>query len=337
MNIYLENKYLDFEKILSIDIPFIFIIGGRGTGKTYGALKYAIDKCLPHMLMRRTQTQTDLINDPEFTPYKKLNQDQGWDITTKTLKKNLGGIFENIEEGGTLLGYTCALSTIKNIRGFDASNIKLLIYDEFIPEKHERPLKGEADALWNAYETINRNRELHNEKPLQLVALANSNDLANPIFMDLGVIRTVQKMQAKGQNSYINRDRKFAIFDLGDSKISVDKNDTVLYTLKKGSEFADMSLGNRYNNEVAGRIKSKPIKEYRPIVKIGELCIYEHKHDGSLYASTHKTGSPPEYGLGDIEKARFRNSYIWVWHAYISNSIEFEEYLCEILLKKIFI
>ena len=45
-----------------------------------------------------------------------------------------------------------ALSTVSNLRGFDMSDCTLLIYDEFIPEPHERPLKNEAAALFNAYE-----------------------------------------------------------------------------------------------------------------------------------------------------------------------------------------
>lgn len=336
MKIYLENGYVDIKKILALRIPFIFIIGGRSTGKTYGALLHAIIETIKFILMRRTQTQTDIINNPDFSPFKPINRDHGLNITTKKIEKNIGGVYENIEEGGAPIGYTTALSTIKNVRGFDASDVDLIIYDEFIPEKHERLIKGEADALWNAIETINRNRELLGLPPVQLLALANSNDLANPLFLDLGVIRVIQKMQKKGQNCYINRERGLAIFDLGDSEISVKKAQTALYKLKKGSEFANMSLSNKYSNEVAGKIKSRSLKEFVPIVMIGELCIYEHKSEGTLYATTHKLGNPPQFGLGDVEKARFIRSYMWVWDCYITNDIEFEEYLCEILLKKVF-
>ena len=35
-----------------------------------------------------------------------------------------------------------------------------IIFAEFIPEAHERLIKNEAAALFNFYETINRNREL---------------------------------------------------------------------------------------------------------------------------------------------------------------------------------
>ena len=53
MSIYLKNGYVDIERILNYRIPFNFIIGGRGTGKTYGALKYAYENDIRFMLMRR--------------------------------------------------------------------------------------------------------------------------------------------------------------------------------------------------------------------------------------------------------------------------------------------
>ena len=41
MSIYLDNGYLDIEKILNYKVPFNLITGGRGTGKTYGSLRSA--------------------------------------------------------------------------------------------------------------------------------------------------------------------------------------------------------------------------------------------------------------------------------------------------------
>lgn len=55
MSIYLDNGYVDIEKIVNYNLPFNFIVGGRGTGKTYGALKYAYEYNIRFMLMRRTQ------------------------------------------------------------------------------------------------------------------------------------------------------------------------------------------------------------------------------------------------------------------------------------------
>ena len=75
MKRFLDNGYADIESIINLNMPFTFIIGGRGTGKTYGVLKYIIENRKTIMLMRRTQAQTDLINKPEFSPFKVLETD----------------------------------------------------------------------------------------------------------------------------------------------------------------------------------------------------------------------------------------------------------------------
>jgi hypothetical protein len=342
MNIYQESGYIDIRKILSTNVPFIFIVGGRATGKTYTSLKTVIEDSIKFIYMRRTQSQADMINKPQFSPYKVLNTDFKWNIGVESISKYNAGFYHQEEQDGKLicvgspLGYTCALSTVSNMRGFDASDVDLLLYDEFIPEKHERPIKNEGAAFLNAYETINRNRELTGRKPLQVLCLANANDLANPIFMELHLVRKAEQMRRKGQEIYIDRDRGIALFILDKSPISQKKKTTALYRLTMGSNFEKMSLDNDFSGEEIGRISSRPLAEYRPIVSIGEICIYEHKSKHEYYVSTHITGSPPAFGTGDTERARFRRIYQWVWAEYMENNIEFEEYLCEILLTKVF-
>lgn len=346
MNIYLESGYIDIRKILSLGLPFNFLVGGRATGKTYGSLEVVIKDNIKFMYMRRTQTQADLINKPDFSPFKSLNRDFGWNIGTESISKYNAGFYNQIEQDGVLissgspLGYTGALSTMSNIRGFDASDVELLINDEFIPEKHERPIKNEGWAFLNAYETINRNRELLGKKALQALCLANANNLANPIFMELGLVKKAHDMKRKSKTSkqeiFIDRDRGILLIIMDESPISQRKAETALYRLTRGSTFEAMSIKNDFSGEEVGRIKSKPLKEYKPIVKVGEITIYEHKSKRAYYVSTHKMGSPATFGDGETERARFRRVYQWVWDEYMENNIEFEEYLCEILLTKVF-
>ena len=91
-----------------------------------------------------------------------------------------------------------ALSTISNVRGFDATDRDVLIYDEFIPERHERPIKDEATAFFNAIETIQRNRELEGKDPLTVLCLANANELANPLFIELKLVKRAMALIRKG-------------------------------------------------------------------------------------------------------------------------------------------
>lgn len=334
MKLYQDNGYINIRGILAENLPFNFVVGGRATGKTYTSLKTTIEDDIKFMFMRRTQAQADLINKPEFSPFKSINRDNHWDISTKPISKYNSGFYNSADsENDTPIGYTCALSTVSNIRGFDAQEVTLLIYDEFIPERHERPIKNEGAAFLNAYETINRNRELSGKAPLQVLCLANANDLSNPIFLELGLVKKAEKMQRKGQEISIDRERGIGIFMLNESPISSQKRNTALYRATRDSEFERMSLNNDFNSDYSS-VVVRPLIEYRPVVAVGEICIYSHKNSNKLYVSTHCTGTPPRYSSGENDLSRFRKAYFWIWTEYMQNNVEFEEILCEILLTK---
>lgn len=329
MSIYLDNGYLNINQILSYGVPFNFIVGGRGTGKTYGTLKTAYIENKRFILMRRTQAQCDLINKPEFNPFKALNNDTGSNAVVKSISKYNAKIVEETEEDERLLGYTCALSTIANMRGFDASDVELLIYDEFIPEKHERAIKNEGSAFLNAYETINRNREIKGEKPLQVLCLANAFNIANPIFLELGLVGRCEKMKNAGQEIFIDKERGVCVVLLQKSKISKAKADTALYRLSSGS-YADMALSNDFVYNNSDNIKSMALKEFKLLCTVGEISIYKHKSKRLFYVSEHRTGTAPIYKSDEVNLQRYRKNHgVALYGAYMRNNI-----ICESLLTK---
>ena len=333
MGIYLDNGYLDIEKILSYKMPFSWIVGGRATGKTYGALKYVYESHTRFILMRRTQAQTDLINKAEFNPYKAINQDLGTDIQVKSISKYNSRIYEPSEDGEQLLGYTCALSTISNMRGFDASDCRLLIYDEFIPERHERPIKGEGAAFLNAYESINRNRELIGEDPLQVLGLANAFNIANPIFMELGLVGRCEKMKNADQELFIDKERGILLVLLQHSRISKAKADTALYRLSSGS-YKDLALSNDFIYNNADSIKAQGLKEYKLLCTVGEISIYRHKSKRDYYVSEHRTGTAPLYGSDEVGIMRYRRKHgLILAPAYVNNRVMFENILTKSLFE----
>lgn len=334
MKIYDESGYVNIRGVLQEGYPFNFLVGGRGTGKTYTTLKVAREDRIKFMLMRRTQSQADLISKPEFSVFKPLNNDQGWDIRVDSISKYNSAFYEEIDGTRIDIGYTCALSTISNMRGFDASDIRLLIYDEFIPEKHERLLKNEGDALFNAYETINRNRELSGADPLQLICLANANDITNPIFESLNLIRIADRLQRGGTDRWTDDRRGIQLIMLNRSPISRKKSETALYNLTQGTSFAAMALANDFNEDT-NRIQPRPLTEYQPVCSIGELCIYRHKSNRTLYATTHLSGVfNNRYGLSDADRLHYQRIYRSQWDMYISGKIDFEDVLAEKLFLK---
>lgn len=319
MKLYEENGFLNFAKIVKIKTPFIFIVGARGIGKTYGGIKYAVTNNIKFMLSRRTQKQADIISQPELSPLKSPCDDLGINYTVKSIIPQCSGIF--IE--GELRGYTSALSTISNIRGFDSSDVDLWLYDEFIPERHERQLRYEGEGFLNAYETINRNRELKGRPPLKCVCMANSNDIGNPIFEVLDLITVAEKMQNKGQEVYINQQRGITIIMPQNSPISNAKKDTALYNaVGSNSRFSEMAIENAFEREAC--VHSKNLNEYRILVSIGHVNIYEHKTLSEYYVSMHKSGTGAVYGTDPTSTLQFKTAFKYLLAAYVTDRICFE-------------
>ena len=337
---YTKDGYIDFNYILKDKNPFIFIVGGRGSGKTYGAIQYALRSGKTFFFMRRTQTQIDMIKNDSFSPFKAVDES----ICVSSINKNLTGIYrgEQDEDGiykaaGAPIGFMCALSTISNIRGFDASMVDLIIYDEFIGEAHERPIRNEGQAFLNAYETINRNRELKGAEPVQLLALANSNSLANPIFVELELVTPVERLINSGQTVYRNNDRGVSVYMVNRSPVLDAKSRTALYRLAGDTEFADMALANKFTAEEMDHIKPQDLKPHKLVCIAGELSIYKRKDNSGYYICGHSSGTTTAvYKSSNMDLKRFRRDQYYLWLAYLKGKILFESYIYKVLFEKYF-
>lgn len=341
-NIYDRNGFINIPAIYNIPVPFIFIVGGRGTGKTYGMCKFAIEKKIKFALMRRTQTQADFISKSEFSPLKTVLGDMNLMFKAVPLTKQNSAFYETDIEG-TIISpepfcYSLALSTISNMRGFDASDISLIFYDEFIAEAHERPLKNEAEAFFNCYETINRNRELKGNAPVKVICAANSNNMANELFISLGLVLRAEKMYQNGTPIWIDKERGLALIICQDSPVSKAKEKTALYNLvSRDSDFYQMSLKNVFTKDRADNIGSRNIKEFKPLVHVGEMYIYRHKSRQEYYVTSFKSGVfKDNYTMGENDNVRFRLKYRYLWIAFLSRSLFLENYIIQVLFTRCF-
>ena len=339
MKLYHDNGYANIPEILKTKVPFIFVIGGRGTGKTYGALKYVIESGTKFCLMRRTQSQLETIAKPETNPFKSVIRDLDlpWSCDPQAAGKSIWAYRKTwMEDGKPVLdpepmGYAIALSTVSNLRGFDMTDVSLLIYDEFIPERHERAIKGESDAFLNCYETINRNREIQGKPPLQVLCLANSNDFASPLMIGRGLVSTVEKRINQGKESYVNPQKGIGLFLLNDSPISKEKSMTSLYKLTVGTAFSEMAISNAFDGANDDDIDPQDLRNYNPLVGVGELCVYKHKSYSSYYISSHFSGSVKTYSGDGIDMKRFIETHRFLLVAVITGSVLYESHFIKAL------
>lgn len=346
---FTKDGYIDTNKLYEEDKSvYKFILGARGIGKTFGELKYWIDKVRGTgnkiVLMRRTQVQIDLIKTPELNPFLALEYEYGdyYKFILKTINKNVTGVYISEFDSETnnyipkeLICYMIALSTVSNIRGFSGNDIVHIIYDEFTGELHEKPISNEGTAFLNAIETIGRNRELKGLPPLTVTCLSNSTMLANPIFIELKFITLCERALAKGKDFISIPDRLTSIYLIHNSPISKAKEKTSLYKLVgTDSSFSAISLKNDFNNDYFDMIKSKNIKEYKPICVVGEIVIYKHKAKREWYISSHVSGKPDTYASSEIELKRWANNYYYLKLAHMNKHIYFESYIQQVLFEK---
>ena len=331
-------KYINVWDYKDKDYPFQIFIGGRGTGKTYSALK----GCLLHderfIFMRRTAQELDLMLDSDkgegANPFKPLNKDLGRDVGLSRIVKNLSGIYnreiveDRLQPVGLPIGYGVALSTISSIRGIDFSDCNICIYDEFIPEKHVRKMKNEGTALFNAYETMNRNRELDKKDPMTMYLLANSNDIYNDIFIELEIVSDIEKMARKGKADLYIKERGLAVHLLANNTEFTDKkSNTALYKLTAGSKFSDMALNNKFAYEDFTLIGRQSLAGFRPVCSIGKATLYVKKGESFMYISYAGAMCPSLNINNEADRMCFYNDYgRKLKQLYINGKVCFESY-----------
>lgn len=329
-----SEGYVNFPKILKLaSVPFIFMIGARGIGKTFGAIDALYANKWQSIFLRRTQTQADEISVPTLSPVKPVCSWYGVDYKIESISKSLKGVtFGDMEEP---LMYSGALSTLHNLRGFDASETTHFFYDEFIPQPNEKPIQHEGEAFLNAYETMNRNRELKGLPPMQFVGMSNSNRLDNPLFMDLNMVTFCDKLFSKGYCFAIDENRGFAVINFEDSPISKRKNETALYKFSRGTDFAAMALDNEFR-DYRTPSKSYPLKALVPMANVGEITICRVKGVDKGFVIAHILKAPEKFnndekGLAYFYTSGFAKAF---WLLYLEENMEFESYYAESLFKK---
>lgn len=272
-----KNIFYDIRNCKS-DMPIKIIIGPRGCGKTYSVLDYEQEnssESSKFIYMRREGTEIDSCSTEYGNPFKKLNADKGYDVHPFKIPKFNGfGIKRGEDEP---IGYGVALSTFAGMRSQDFSDVDRIFFEEFIPEKHKRKIKGEGTALLNVYETINRNRELFGEKPVELIMCANGIDLANPILLELGATSLIGQMLANNQRKLTVPEKNLYIEVIPREQVSEEKAKTVLYQLATESFIEDSLSTSFRGSDIEFVRKNVNLRSYKPEFSYGDYVFFSNK------------------------------------------------------------
>lgn len=280
-----------------VPCAFCFFIGGRGTGKTFNALKDHRDDFVAGnagglMYTRITQKQLDTCADPADNPYFEINLKYDTKVTfeSKGGKSDAYDIIDATDEDNPVtIGEGRSLASFHDLRGVNFTHIKEWYFDEFIPTENVRrtpEIKRAGYLFSQAYETVNRNRELFGEPPVKVIFTANAFSLDSSILAWFGLIDVIQTMQRKGQKRYTDRERSIYIELCESNEISEAKRKTVLYrACSNNQQFIKTNIENKFD-DVALYATKRDIAwiEYEPLVNFdNQITIYRHKSTGALH------------------------------------------------------
>lgn len=302
---------------------FNFFIGGRRTGKTYSVLRELSKGEIPFLYLRMTGKETTVSIEADlFRKYKV-------DIKVKELESN----FYSFYKDDKVIGYGASLSTFSGLRGVDFSNIKIIYFDEFIPELGiRRQVSNPAVIFKNLYETINENRELEGIPPAKVIATANSNDIATDLMQGLKLTKYAEEMLKNDQEFYFDKKRRYQLAILkSNPEFLKKKQRTALYEfIGEEDDFTKMSLNNMFAYNDFTNVKERSLQGLTPVCNIsGLFTIFKQKNNDTYYVSPININKGCQvYDPGNqIEKQNMLMRWsIFLNNKYYSNKIKFATY-----------
>lgn len=346
-----KNYYYNIENDLNAypDCWLYIIIGGRNTGKTYSTLKHFKDTKEEIVFTKRTKRDiqllasgntigkkrdTDINADIDFSPYKAINRDCFSNIRAFSIPRCDSAIgFWNCDDennpSGTPVAYGCALSGVKDIKGFDLSECTAIVFDEFIPQPWERVSTYEGEQILDLYKTVSRDREHRGKAPLKLIALANAVEISNPLMNVVEVTDIVAGMKA-GDIVYI-KERGILIHQLVNNEDfdKVEQN-SAIYKAMSETNWGRMAFSNEFAYNDFSSVRRVDLKNYKPtcMVIYKRKLWYIYRKNGNWYITTAKALCKNVYDLSkENDQKRFFYDYeIDIRNACIENKVYFEKY-----------
>lgn len=267
----MPSVYWDISKTLSYNCLFNFIIGNRGAGKTYGSLKYCIERYLKgkksgkpfqFLYVRRLKTELEkltIMRDGRL--FKNVQKE----FPDHILKAESNTLYCD----GEVMGYAIPLSTASILKSDAFPDVQMILFDEFIIDNSGtyHYLKDEVRKFLDLYETVARPGTDH---PLVTVMfLSNAVSIANPYF-DYFYL-------SKPYNSEFQRFGKakdILVQDVKCSELKEVKHASRFGQLIDGSEYASYAIDNEWLLDNSDFIEKKTQRsEYRMTLRYNDTWL----------------------------------------------------------------
>lgn len=263
------SKYWDIRKTLSYNCLFNFIISLRGGGKTYGTLKYCVDKHIKEKKQGRLW-QFVYVRRQE-NELKKLTISRGGRLFNDIRKEFPGHILKAESNvlycDGEECGYAIQLSNAFTQKSDPHPNVQMIIFDEFIAVKQSSYLNDEVTKFLELYESIARPGTDH--PVVRVFFLGNAVTQMNPYFDYFRLERPYA-----GEFKRFGATSDILVQDVDVPELQEDKHRSRFGQLIQGTEYASYSIDNEWLEDNTDFIQKKTKDcEYRMSIRYNNQWI----------------------------------------------------------------
>lgn len=323
------------------------IIGGRNTGKTYGALMDCLKNNKQHVFIKRCNNDVNMLcagnhlgekaagYEVDLSPYKSINRDTGENIKAFKIDEGLGSFYRTDDEGGAAgapLGYLLSLAAIHKFKGFDMSTAEELIFDEFIPQPWERVNRKEGEQVMELYKTVARDRTLRGKEELKLICLANAVNVFNYTCEILEITDIIADMTIRHKETmYLdNRGIFIRILQTSEEMMRAEER-TGIYKAMKDTAWGHMAFSNEFAYNDFTNVGKMALKGFKPMVqlKYKNKCFYIYLSESKgYYMCSSRNECPVSYDLNtDTGQIAFYYDYaIDLRNECVDGRMQFEKY-----------
>lgn len=287
-----EYKWYNYNKILSYNAMWNFIVGPRGNGKTYGAKKKAIKDFITRghqfAYVRRFKEELQLSRDSFFADIEKANEFPDYDFRVVGKKAQIAPVETRDDDKRRWedMGVFIPLSTAQSYKSVSFPGIRNLIFDEFILEKsNQQYLRNEASVFKNLYSTIDRNQDR-----VRVFFLANAVSIMNPYFIDL-------KIRPDGSDQYgrankLDNGRFYVAYHfIKDEVYKEQVGESMFGQFISGSEYDSFANKSEFSDKTGALVEQKdPTARYfmTMLTPDGSFAIWRSAINNRFYVTLQR-------------------------------------------------
>ena len=314
------DYYFFLDDVRKYPDAWLYVVWSRrGPGKTYSFLRSMYENGVKFAYLKRTIKDVAMICSGgkygiDLSPFSPVNRDAGCRVVPKLIADGIGGFYDADEEGkpaGAPVAYILAMNAIKEIKGFDLSDIDFMCLDEFIPQAGEVVSRDEGEKLLSIYMTASRDRVLRGRQPLKLVLFSNADHISTAITNDLEIVDPMSMLYLTGCTHHYLEDRQIMLHRITDAEIPIRAEEmSGIFKAMSGTAWGRKAFYGEFASQDFSAVGKINLKGYRCLCRIKwkQRDIYLYVSGGSYYAAYTRQAAKQVYDL-DKESAQRRLYY----------------------------